>query len=196
MAVADHPLYEMWRCMKRRCSDPSFRGYQYYGGRGITVCDRWKKSFLTFVADMGPKPPGHTIERIDNEKGYGPDNCKWATPRENCRNKRNNVRLTANGKTQVMAAWVDESGLPTSTIAQRVSRGWSAQKAVTAPRNPNGRRLVTANGKTQSISAWSRETGLRIDTISKRLCEYGWTEARAVTTPPSWSRRPGAKKHG
>jgi len=83
-----HPLYVTWMSMKARCYDNRTRSYEHYGGRGITVCERWRKSYHNFIADMGEKPDGHTLDRIDNEKGYSPDNCKWSTPKEQAQNKR------------------------------------------------------------------------------------------------------------
>ncbi len=86
-----HYLYHTWVNMKQRCSNPKATCYKHYGGRGIAVCDRWVRSFINFLADMGDKPTlSHTLERIDNDKGYFPENCKWATMIEQNQNKRNN----------------------------------------------------------------------------------------------------------
>lgn len=78
--VTKHPLFNTWRCMQKRCHDPNHDKYQFYGAKGVTVCDRWRESFKAFVEDMGPKPtPRHTLDRKDGAKGYSPDNCRWAT---------------------------------------------------------------------------------------------------------------------
>lgn len=92
MKVKDFPEYVNYKCMKKRCNYPSTDGYANYGGRGITVCDEWQKDFRSFFNHIGSKPsPKHTIDRINNDKGYEPGNVRWATPKEQGRNRRHNV---------------------------------------------------------------------------------------------------------
>jgi hypothetical protein len=139
-----HPLYPTWSAMINRCSNPNKQGYENYGGRGITVCDSWK-DFGQFCEDMGDKPEGTSLDRIDNNKGYSPDNCKWSTRFEQNRNTRANRYLTANGKTQIMADWASETGLSEQVIKRRIDvYGWSEQDALTTP--VNGRRATSYNG--------------------------------------------------
>jgi len=119
--------------MKQRCNNPNFKYYSDYGGRGIKVCDRWLK-FENFLADMGERPDGRTIERIDNDKGYSIENCRWATRIENANNKRNNRMITVDGETDTISNWCRRIGINKGTVKSRVYRlGWSYEKAITQP---------------------------------------------------------------
>lgn len=117
-----HPLYSVWTGMRRRCNNSSAKQFADYGGRGIRVCERWN-SFATFVSDMGPRPDGYTIERIDNEKGYGPDNCRWASRQEQQRNRRVSVYVIVDGVRHLAVALSNISGLKTDTIIERAKAG-------------------------------------------------------------------------
>ena len=121
--------YEVWGGMKKRCLCKSNEAYKHYGARGITVCERWFK-FENFLSDMGEKPDGLTLERINNNLGYSPENCKWATRTDQARNKRNARYITVNNKTQTIQQWSEETGLSYYTIYLRLRRGLSVEKAV------------------------------------------------------------------
>lgn len=114
-----HPLYSVWRGINRRCFNPNFKHYPAYGGRGITVCERWRKSFPAFVQDMGPRPDGFTIERIDVNGDYEPGNCRWASRKEQMLNQRNTRKVTIDGVTYTAAILSEISGLKTDTIMER-----------------------------------------------------------------------------
>lgn len=119
--------------MRARCENPEARRYCDYGGRGITVCERWA-DFENFLADMGRKPSlGHSIDRIDNDGPYSPENCRWATKTEQMRNRNSNRYLTHGGETLLMIEWAERLGCPSSVIHKRITRGWSVEKAVTTP---------------------------------------------------------------
>ena len=119
--------YQSWLAMKTRCTNPNQSAYKRYGGRGIGFDPSWKL-FENFVADMGERPVGMTLERIDNSKGYCKSNCKWATSAEQSRNTRQNVMITHNGKTMCMTDWAKETGIPYPTIQDRVKRGLVAEQ--------------------------------------------------------------------
>jgi hypothetical protein len=125
--------YSSWCNIKARCLNPQHKNYARYGGRGITVCERWRDSFQSFLEDMGEKPAGAWVERVDNERGYEPGNCVWATPREQNNNRRDSRFLELNGHKQTMAQWARELGLTVGTLFSRLDRGWSVERALTEP---------------------------------------------------------------
>lgn len=117
--------------MLLRCGSPKHVAYANYGGRGITVCDRWKTSVANFIEDMGPRPsPLHELDRIDNNKGYEPANCRWLDRRGQARNRRSNRLLTINGQTRTVAEWAEISGTPATVISKRLSANWPDEVAV------------------------------------------------------------------
>ncbi len=127
------PEYMSWVAMIQRCTNPKNPSYPRYGGRRITVCDRWM-TFENFLADMGAKPsPKHSIERIDNDGHYHASNCRWATAKVQARNRRNNRLLTLNGKTLCVAAWAETLGISQWVLANRLRYGWSDERILTTP---------------------------------------------------------------
>jgi hypothetical protein len=134
------PIHRIWISMRRRCSVPTETGYRNYGGRGITYDPSWE-SFENFYRDMGDRPKGGTLERIDNNGPYCKTNCEWATPKKQHNNKRTNRIITAFGKTQTLMQWSDETGISWTTLRGRIDRyGWPPEEALTRPLQP-GRRL-------------------------------------------------------
>jgi hypothetical protein len=124
--------YEIWCGIRARCQNPNAPAYPNYGGRGITVCERWQR-FSNFFADMGEPPKGMTLERIDNDGSYCPKNCVWADRRTQGRNKRNNRLLTIDGETHPISVWAERAGLRYATVHQRIVKGWSPEDAVKLP---------------------------------------------------------------
>lgn len=123
--------YDVWAAMIQRCTNSNNPNYPRYGGRGITVCDRWR-TFENFLADMGERPAGLSIEREDNDGHYAPGNCRWATRAEQASNTRRNVKVTLQGQTKTVSEWCRDLGLNVSTVFKRISRsGWSPEKALT-----------------------------------------------------------------
>ncbi len=128
------PTYRSWAMMKNRCLNKSSDAYSHYGGRGITVCDRWL-SFENFLADMGERPSLlYSLDRFPNNNGnYEPGNCRWATRSEQGRNTRNNVNLTIKAETRCVEEWSEISGINSNRIHQRIAMGWPAADAVFLP---------------------------------------------------------------
>ncbi len=125
--------YTVWAAMIGRCTNPNLRSFKDYGGRGIKVCERWRK-FENFHVDMGERPRDTSIERIDNDGDYEPLNCRWATDMEQARNTRRTINLTHNGRTMCLVDWAKEVGIDWSTVYARIVRlGWSTSDALTVP---------------------------------------------------------------
>lgn len=126
--------YRIWKGMRQRCNDPNATNYPSYGGRDITVCDRWLESFDAFLADMGPQPsPDHSLDRIDGTRGYEPGNVRWATKTEQARNQANNHTLEHDGVSCTIAEWGERTGLAPKLIENRLKRGWTISDALTRP---------------------------------------------------------------
>lgn len=121
----------VWMSMKSRCYNPNNISYPNYGGRGIKVCDRWLNSFENFLADMGEKPSSeYSIDRIDVNGDYSPQNCKWATRLEQSRNRRNRVYITYNNDTKTVQEWSAITNISVATLRDRVRNGWSAERTL------------------------------------------------------------------
>lgn len=125
--------YHVWSTMIFRCTNPNAANFERYGGRGITICERWRK-FANFYADMGSRPTGYQLDRINNDGPYSPENCRWVTPEINGINKRDTVWLTWNGKTLSVPEWSKQTGLSQSLIHKRRRRGWPVEQIFTLPK--------------------------------------------------------------
>jgi hypothetical protein len=179
----DHPEYEVWKNMRRRCNDPRNKRYARYGGRGITICARWD-DFLLFIEDMGPKPsPKHTLERIDNDGPYCPTNCRWATGKEQARNRRTNRLVAFNGRTCTLAEWAEIAGIPYPVLRARFYRlKWPIVRCLSEPHRKskklsrseasaiqNDTRTMAAISDSYSIgltTVWKIKHGISVRTTS------------------------------
>lgn len=123
--------YRVYVSMLHRCRNVNHPNYASYGGRGITVCERWL-SFEHFLNDLGPQPAGMQLDRINNDKGYSPDNCRWATRKQNSRNTRRNHILVINGESACISEWAERAGINKTTLLLRIRRGWSPEQAVSS----------------------------------------------------------------
>jgi hypothetical protein len=122
-----------WRMMIDRCHNPYARDYPSYGGRGITVCEQWRTSFQAFIEDMGYPPPSMSLERRDNNAGYTPANCCWATNIQQVRNQRSNRLVTLNNETHPLTEWAEIKGIKVNVIYVRLGQGWTIEEALTYP---------------------------------------------------------------
>jgi len=126
--------YRAWAAAKSRCHNENNRMYCWYGARGIRMCERWFNSFESFLSDMGTKPKGMTLDRIDNDGNYEPSNCRWADYRTQNNNKKHNRRIRAFGEIMTAAQWARKFRLTSSIISNRIRWGWNAEEAITTPR--------------------------------------------------------------
>lgn len=138
-------VHNIWCSMHQRCYDPKHKSFEYYGGRGITVCQEWH-DFSIFLMDMGCPDAHLTLDRIKNDVGYHKENCRWATAIEQQNNRRDNVQITAFGRTQTIAIWAKEVGLAKATILTRIGGGMTPELALSTPPRKNGPRTYRFAG--------------------------------------------------
>lgn len=124
--------YIAWESMRSRCNYSRGPTYRHYGGRGITVCARWS-SFANFLADMGERPDWMTLDRIDNDGPYSPENCRWTTRKVQAQNRRTAHLVTFRARTQTLMEWCEEFGLTYNTVVYRLRRGWPPERAFSRP---------------------------------------------------------------
>lgn len=169
--------FKIWLGIKARCNNPNVASFERYGGRGIKLCDRWNE-FSNFLSDMGICPPQHSIERVDNDKGYSPDNCVWADRTAQNNNTRRNKFITHDGETLTVSQWARKLGMPTLDFRHRVSTGWSVAEIIETPvRGP--RKPVTIGAHTHSITEWAQIFGISYGAMQHRL-DRKWSEERLM----------------
>jgi hypothetical protein len=136
--------YGSWSAMIERCYDKRVAHYKRYGGRGIEVCEEWRNSFLNFYKDMGERPLGKTLDRINPEGNYCKENCRWITPKQQGLNRRNNRLITYNGKTQCLTEWANEYDINWGTLRRRLELNWNLEKALTKKVKIYGKKIKSA----------------------------------------------------
>ena len=132
------PTYQTWMKMIWRCNTKRGKSWEQYGRRGITVCERWR-SFEHFLADMGDRPAGTTLDRVNNLGNYEPGNCRWATPRQQSQNRRNVILVEHQGERLAVAEACRRAGIRRGLVMRRIEIGWEPQRAFDTPRLPTGR---------------------------------------------------------
>lgn len=131
----DTPLYYVWCSIRQRCYNPKNPKYDIYGGKGVKMCESWKENFLEFLnwAINNGYEKGLSIDRIDGNGNYCPENCRWATSKEQNRNLAKNINITFGGKTMCLSAWAELLNINRHTLDQRLKKGWSVERALTTP---------------------------------------------------------------
>ncbi len=175
------PTYQSWVGMTQRCGNPNHKNFSDYGGRGISVCERWSK-FADFLADMGERPPGMSIERVNNDGDYEPGNCKWASVEEQALNKRSSRIIEFNGRRMTLGEWANDLDISHGALAERID-SWPLEKALTVAKAlVANQRLMTIGGETLSVGEWAKRGGVSVSNLCNRL-RRGWSPERAVNTP-------------
>lgn len=159
-------LYGIWKGIKSRCKNKARNSYKHYGGRGIKVCEEWDKSYAAF--ERWSLANGYrddlSIDRIDNDGHYCPENCRWATPAEQSNNTRRNHILEAFGEAHTLAEWSKINNVSYHTIKTRMRKGVTGEALIA----PVKRRTITVNGETHTIREWAEITGVSCNTIKTR----------------------------
>lgn len=177
-------LYNIWQGIKTRCYNPHYYNFAGYGGRGIVMCDEWLNDFYSFrewSLSHGYNDK-RSIDRIDNNGNYTPDNCRWTTPIMQCNNKRNNIVITHNGVSKTLTQWCNEYNLCVGTIYDRIRNGWDPEDAITVPTHFKDN-LIFYNGRMQSMSAWAKELNIQRHTLFNRINVLHWPIEKAFSEP-------------
>ena len=179
--MSKSPEYRVWRAILDRCLNSSSKAFHNYGERGIEICRRWM-IFENFLSDVGRRSgQDYSIERIDNNGGYYPGNVKWATVKEQNKNRRTNRWITFDNKTQIVEDWEREMGFKRHTILDRLKMGWTESQAITTPVRLN-HKSITFGNQTKTLTEWSKEGNVSNIEIGRRL-RRGWSIEKALTTP-------------
>lgn len=174
------PEYGIWAGIIQRCCNPNSTAYANYGGRGIRVCERWMK-FDAFQDDMGQRPSSeHSIDRIDVNGNYCPENCRWATSEEQCNNKRDTLRITINGETRSATQWANKTGIHPNSVYARIRRGQKPEDAVTNPVSEST--LLEYRGELLTFRQISDKYGVSEITVRRRV-KSGMPIDLAIETP-------------
>jgi hypothetical protein len=177
--------YGIYNGMLQRCLNYKNNHFKDYGGRGITVCERWLAGFEFFLADMGECPLKHTIERSDVNNGYSPENCIWAMNDVQQNNKRTSRFIEFNGERKTIAQWASELGMTRHALRGRIDLGWSIEMAFNTPidkKQIGHNIMIEHNGRSMTMRQWSEDTGIGYDSLKQRR-SLGWSVEKMLTTP-------------
>lgn len=178
MTSTTNSAYLCWKGIRDRCRNPNHPSWDRYGGRGIKVCDRWVESFDNFLSDMGPRPTlGHTVDRENNDGDYEPNNCRWATRRQQANNRSDNRHLILDGEKLTVTQAAEKIGINSETLRSRLRRRYNDNEAL--------RGLIVGqkfdhDGLSLTLHEWSRRTGIKTATLRYRI-KNGMVFSDAVT---------------
>jgi len=194
ISISKTRLYNIWYGMKARCYNPKHIFYYDYGGRGITICNEWKNDVIVFYnwTIVNGYQDDLSIDRIDNDGNYEPDNCKWVSYKDQTNNTSRNHFETFNNKTQTMGQWATELEIDYSLLIHRLYAGWSVEKAFTEPILIRNNPKYTFDNKTQTLTQWSKELGIARWVINNRI-RLGCPIEKVFTTPVE-KRKPRKNK--
>lgn len=175
-------LHNKWLNMKSRCYNPNNKRYNRYGGRGIKVCEEWEKDFMSFYnwAMKNGFKESLTIDRIDNDGDYCPENCRFSTPKEQANNRSKNKLYEIKGKTKTLSDWCSEYGIEYNTVAFRLKKGVDIENALSKNYK---RKSPERNKYLEELERKSLEKGLKYHTVYSRIFVRGWSEEKALNTP-------------
>lgn len=189
--------FNSWRAMVARCTNTDHKDYHNYGGRGIKICSQWINDFDVFFEDMGEKPKGLSIDRINNNGDYEPYNCRWADAKQQARNKQNSRLITLNGITKNLSAWAEENDMTSHVLRYRIQAGMKPNQLFSKEKvKPKDYRhlknlsrkdnvIIEFDNQKLTIAQWAEKTGLRSDTIWHRIYDSKWPIQKALTVPAS-----------
>lgn len=198
--IKKNEFFATWFSMMQRCYNKKNHNYERYGGRGISVCEEWhnpERFFEWAKSTIGHKTKSYTVDRIDNNGSYCPENCRWATPKEQVRHRRDTITIEIGGEIRPFAEWCEIYGVPYNTARMRIiDRGWSPEEAVKTPvrskvHQPRTRacdKYFTINGSTKNVSDFAKEYGINRCTVYGRL-RRGWSIEDALTVSPDGKQR-------
>lgn len=188
--------YGCWLAMKQRCLNPKNKHFANYGGRGIAISEKWIRDFEAFYLHIGPCPSkDHSIDRIDNSRGYVEGNVKWSSRKEQQRNRRANHLLSFRGETMPITAWAERLGIQPEVIRARLRYGWSIEESLSEPaqvRRLSSELKLTHDGEALTVAEWAKRTGMSARVIFKRI-DRGWSATRILKQPARVRRLPCGK---
>ena len=182
-------LYTIWLNMKQRCTNPKTKQYPNYGGRGIQVCSEWMDSFESFYnwATSNGYSDKLQIDRINNDGNYEPLNCRWATRKEQCANKSNNVKIEAGGKEVLLTHLANDIGITHGCLKKRIDK-YGVEDAMIKKKHSSGQHLLELDGVVMDVSGWAKKIGITTTSLCSRLSR--WSLRDALTRPRRKQKRP------